>query len=184
MPSQPVKVALQLRIELEDVSPTVWRRLLVPTSVRMAKLSEMILCGMGWAGGHLHCFTVGKARFGMVLDDYPEDEIDESSVTVRQALRTVTKFGFEYDFGDGWDHIVKIEAELASPFGLKAAVCLGGENACPPDDCGGPYGYAEMLAVLGDAEHKEHASLVEWIGGPFDPTEFDLVGTNALLQKL
>jgi hypothetical protein len=173
-----------LRIELEDVSPVVWRRLLVPTSVRMAKLSEIILAGMGWAGGHLHCFTVNGSRYGMVLDDYPDGEIDEGSVTVLQALRNVTRFDYEYDFGDGWDHMVKIEAELASPLGLKAAVCLGGENACPPDDCGGPGGYAEMLAVLGDAGHEEHELVVEWLGGPFDSRGFDLVMTNALLQRL
>jgi len=183
VPTAPPKVAFQLYVELDDVMPTVWRRLLVPTSVRLSKLADVLLNAMGWNNSHLHCFNVGGSRYGMVEDEYPEGEIDETSVTVRQALRGSKRFEFEYDFGDGWSHTVTIEQELSSPLGLKAAVCLGGENACPPDDCGGPGGFAKMLEALADTTNDEHESYQEWIG-EFDPTDFDLVATNALLQKI
>jgi hypothetical protein len=184
VPTPPGKVALQLHVELEDVTPVVWRRILVPTSVRLAKLSEMLLAAMGWSNSHLHCFNVGDVRYGMQCDDYPEDEVDEKSVTVLQALRVAKRFEYEYDFGDGWTHSITVEAEFTSPIGLKAAVCLAGENACPPDDSGGPWGYVHMLEALADPKHEEHQDYLRWAGGPFDPTAFDLVSTNAALQRI
>lgn len=184
MPTSPGQVALQLHVELEDVTPAVWRRLLVPTSVRLAKLSEMLLATMGWSNSHLHCFNVGDVRYGMQFDEYPDEEVDEKTVTVLKALRNAKRFEYEYDFGDGWTHVGTIEAEFTSPIGLKAAVCLAGENACPPDDSGGPSGYAHMLEALADPKHEEHKDYLSWAGGPFDPTAFDLVTTNAILQKI
>jgi len=151
--------------------------------MRLSKLADVLLAAMGWSNSDLHCFNVGDTRYGMVEDEYPEGEIDETSVTVLQALRTAKRFEFEYDFGDGWSHTVTIEQEISSPFGLKAAVCLAGEYACPPDDCGGPRGYATMLEALADPESDEHGGYLEWIG-EFDRTAFDLVATNALLQKI
>jgi hypothetical protein len=177
-------VAYQLHVELDEVTPVVWRRLLVPTSVRLAKLSDMLLAAMGWTNSHLHCFKVGDAQFGMQFDDFPEEEIDEKSVTVLQALGDAKRFTYEYDFGDSWNHMVTAEAESSSPLGLKAAVCLGGENACPPEDCGGSGGYAHLLAVLADPKHEEHEDYLGWVGGLFDPTLFDLVGANAALQRI
>jgi hypothetical protein len=177
-------VAFQLHIELDGVSPVVWRRLLVPSSVRLSKLSDMLLVAMGWTNSHLHCFNIGGASYGMQFDDYPEDEIDEKSVTVLQALRDTRELNYQYDFGDSWDHLVTVEAEFSGPLGLRAAVCLGGENACPPEDCGGSGGYRYMLEALADPKHEEHEDYLSWVGGPFDPTSFDLVTTNAALQKV
>jgi hypothetical protein len=179
----PSKVAYQLHVELNEVAPAIWRRLLVPTSVRLSKLADVLLVAMGWSNSHLHSFNVGDTRYGMVEDEYPEGEIDETSVTVLRALRATKQFEFEYDFGDGWSHTVTIEQGLSSPLGLKAAICLAGENACPPDDCGGPGGYAAMLKALADPADDEHENYLEWIG-EFDPTAFDLVASNALLQKI
>ena len=91
-----------LRIELDEVTPTVWCRILVPTRVRMSRLHDMIQAAMGWTNSHLHAFTVGDARYGMCFDEHPEDEIDEQTVTVLQALRGQKRFTYEYDFGDRW----------------------------------------------------------------------------------
>jgi Plasmid pRiA4b ORF-3-like protein len=166
------------------VRHAVWRRILVPGSIRMAKFSPILLAAMGWNNSHMHAFLIGDERIGMCFDDYPEGEIDETKVTVLQALREVRRFVFEYDFGDGWEHEVVVEDLTWSYFGLKFAVCLDGENACPPDDVGGPHGYAQLLEVLSDPEHEEHGRMLEWARGPFDSTEFDLANTNALLQKV
>jgi hypothetical protein len=169
---------------LAEINPVIWRRLFVPGAVRMAKLSEMILAAMGWTNSHLHAFRVGEKRYGMCFDDYPEEEVDEKGVTVLQALREERRFVYDYDFGDGWEHDVVIEELSWSYFGLKFAVCIDGQNACPPEDVGGPGGYSEFLDAISDPKHEEHASYLEWAGGSFDPAEFDLAATNAALQRV
>lgn len=150
----------------------------------MAKLSEMLLAAMGWTNSHLHAFRVGDARYGMNFDEYPEGEIDEKQVTVLQALRDERRFVYEYDFGDGWGHDVVIEDLSWTYYGLKFAVCIDGQNACPPEDVGGPWGYTEFLEAIADPAHEEHESYLEWVGGPFDPAGFDLASANAALQKI
>lgn len=185
MPTPPGQLSLQLRIELDEVAPAVWRRILVPTSVRMAKLHDMLQSTMGWTNSHLHAFTVGDARYGMCFDDFPEDEIDEQEVTVLQALAGHERFVYEYDFGDGWSHTITIEDEIRTSRGLRFAVCLAGENACPPEDSGGSGGYERMLEALTDPNHEEHDNYVQWIGDDtFDRTAFDIVAVNASLQKI
>ena len=183
-PQPPGQSVFRLRIQLRDVDPVVWRRILVPGSIRMAKLSPILLAAMGWNNSHLHAFEIGDKRIGMCFDEYPEGEIDEKSVTVLQALRDERRFVFEYDFGDSWEHEVIIEELTWSYFGLKFAVCLDGENACPPDDVGGTGGYVEFLEAISDPDHEDHQHMLEWADGPFDPAEFDLANANALMQKV
>lgn len=184
MPTPPGQPVVQLRIELADIDPPVWRRLLVPGSVRLDKLHRMIQAAMGWEDCHLHSFSVGDARYGMQFDDYPEDELDEKSVSVVGAIREAKSFTYEYDFGDGWEHEILVEARWTMPIGLKFAVCLDGQNACPPEDSGGPGGYAMLLEALADSSHDEHEELLRWAGGAIDPTEFDLALANARLQAV
>ena len=144
----------------------------------------MLQASMGWTNSHLHCFTVGEDRYGMKLDEYPDGEIDESTVTVVAALRDHRFFEYEYDFGDCWDHLVEIERAGRYPIGIKFGVCLDGANACPPEDCGGTDGYANLLEALADPAHDDHKMLARWIGGRFDATAFDLMLTNAALQRI
>ena len=145
----------------------------------------MIQAAMGWTNSHLHAFTVGDARFGMCFDDYPEGEIDEQTVTVLQALLGRKKFTYEYDFGDGWEHTITIETEFRTPHALKFALCLAGENACPPEDSGGPGGFEYFLEALADPKHDEHENYVRWNDGvTFERSAFDLVEVNARLQKV
>lgn len=174
----------QLRLSLVDVMPTVWRRLLVPGSVRLDKLHRMFQAAMGWEDYHLHSFTIGDARIGMRFDDYPDDELDEKEWTVLRAIGEVRRFFYEYDFGDSWRHEVVVESFWRSSRGLKFAVCVDGQNACPPEDCGGPPGYADLLEVLADPSHEEHEHMRSWVGGPFDAAEFDVAFANARLQAV
>ena len=97
----------------------------------------------------------------MHADDYSDDELDEAETTLLRALGDERRFSYEYDFGDGWEHEVVVEAASQAPRALKLAVCLGGENNCPPEDCGGTPGYADLLTVLADPSHEEHADLAE-----------------------
>ena len=187
MPTPSGQAAFQLRIQLEDIKPVVWRRLLVPGSVRLSKLHDMFQVAMGWTNSHLHSFKVGDVSYGMNLeDDWDDelDEVDEKTVTVLQATRGHRRFRYVYDFGDNWRHDVVIEDEIHSPHGLKFAVCVEGQNACPPEDCGGTGGFAELLEVLADPSNEEHEHYLGWVGGIFDPTAFDLVSVNAELQRV
>jgi hypothetical protein len=180
----PGQSVFRLRVQLRDVEPVVWRRVLVPGSVRMNRLADMLLAAMGWSNSHLHAFDVGGTRYGMHFDEWPVGEIDEKDVSVLQALRDTGRFVFEYDFGDSWEHDVVIEELTRSRFGLKFAVCLDGQNACPPDDVGGADGYARFLAAIANPDHEEHDDYVTWIGRVFDRGEFNLANTNALCQKV
>jgi hypothetical protein len=175
---------LSLRIQLRDVTPVVWRRILVAGSIRMAKLSLILIAAMGWNNSHPHEFLIGDQRIGMCFDDDPEDDIDEKSVTVLQALREERRFSFAYDFGDSWDHDVVVEDLTWSSVALTFAVCLEGENACPPDDVGGASGYRRFVKAITDPEHEEHDRTIGWVDGPFDPTEFDVAKANALMQRV
>jgi hypothetical protein len=94
------------------------------------------------------------------------------------------RFEYEYDFGDGWHHSLVIE-EISPPEpGVEYPVCLAGVRACPPEDCGGPWGYPEFLEILADPAHEEYESMLEWVGGAFDPERFDLARVNGLLRMI
>jgi Plasmid pRiA4b ORF-3-like protein len=180
----PGQKVLQLRIALEEVRPVIWRRLLVPGSVRLNRLHEMLNTAMGWTDSHLHQFRVDGALYGMQFDDYPDDELDEAAFTVIGAVGMVRRFFYDYDFGDDWNHEVVVEDVSSWPWGLKHAVCLGGERACPPEDVGGVPGFEEFLEVLADPDHEDRERMVVWSGGDYDPERFSLVGTNIALQRL
>jgi hypothetical protein len=175
---------MECTIELRDVAPRVWRRLLVPASVRLHKLHRIFQAAMGWEDCHLHSFDIGEDRYGMQFDDYPEGELDEQSVTVLRAVGAQERFSYEYDFGDSWEHEIGVQSISRMPIGLKFAVCIDGAGACPPEDCGGTGGYAELLRVLDDSSDEEYEHLSEWVGGPIDPHEFDLALVNARLQTV
>jgi hypothetical protein len=157
---------------------------LVPGAAHLPKFADMLCAAMGWQNYHLHQFRVGDLLYGMHLEEYPDGEIDEKGVSVLQALRDHRRFFFDYDFGDGWEHEVVIESVSWNPLGLKFAVCVDGQNACPPEDVGGIPGYDEFLEVIADPTHDEHDHYVAWSGGSFDPAAFDLAAANALLQKV
>ncbi len=184
MPTPPSQVVFQLRVTLRDVDPPPWRRLLVPGSVKLARLHEFLQAAMGWTNSHLHCFEIGGARYGMQFDEHPEDELNERDVSVLRAIGEHESFLYEYDFGDSWEHDAVVERVVRAHRGLQRAVCLDGASTCPPEDCGGSYGYRHLLEALADASHPDHLDLTDWVGGVFDPSSFDLVAVNVALQAV
>ena len=184
MPTPPGQPVVECTIELREVQPRVWRRLLVPGSVRLDKLHRMFQAAMGWEDCHLHAFEFGGERYGMQFDDYPEGELQEKDFTVVTAVGANERFTYEYDFGDSWEHQITVHRVGRMTKGLKFAVCLEGANAGPPEDVGGSWGYEHLLAVLADPSHEEFQQLSEWVGGPVDPAEFDLALVNARLQAV
>lgn len=181
------RMQVQLKIELRGVKPLVWRRILVPETVTLAKLHVILLHTMGWSGGHLHEYEIAHTRYGVPDPQIPSFEplLDERRMRLKSVAETSTRrFTYTYDFGDDWEHVVKLEDLVSPKPGAQPIECLAGANACPPEDVGGPPGYAMFLAILADPNHKEHAHIKRWIGRPFDPTAFDLGAVNELLAHI
>ncbi|MEP7181388.1 MAG: plasmid pRiA4b ORF-3 family protein [Betaproteobacteria bacterium] len=169
---------LQLKITLRDVEPQVWRRLVVAPDLTLAQLHDAIQSAFGWQDNHLHEFRVGDFRYGRpdYEDGFPGDGPalgDERKAPLALALRGQRKLEYWYDFGDDWWHDIVVEAVLDADARAPAKALVAGERACPPEDCGGPPGFSDLLAALRDPAHPEHAELREW-AGRYDPDKFDL----------
>jgi hypothetical protein len=174
-----------MKVTLRDVRPPVWRRLLIPGDITLGGLHGVIQRAMGWGGGHLHAFrTSGDEDVCSDKDAEIEGAEDEDRVTLRDVAPVVgSRLVYEYDFGDGWEHDVRVEAieDLGTP--ARAVVCVAGARACPPDDVGGPGGYEHFLAAIADPDHEEHEHLLEWCGGGFDPEAFSVKAVNVRLVR-
>jgi hypothetical protein len=184
MAAKPRPNTLTLRIALLDHRPEIWRRLLVPGSVRLDRLHLIFQAAMGWTSSHLHQFRIGQALYGMHYDDWPDEELHEIGFGLSEVVQQDHRFLYDYDFGDSWEHEVVVErAQTIRPV-LQSAVCLAGANACPPENCGGTGGYADLLEALADPAHPERKRYLQWVAKNFDPTSIDLAATNAALQRL
>jgi hypothetical protein len=180
--TEPVAI-YQLKITLEHIRPPIWRRIQVPGAVLLPHLHRLIQTVMGWEDAHLHAFRVGNTSYGQPDSDLNDWMQDERRVRLAQiAPAEKSKFRYEYDFGDDWHHIVVVEKISPVERGKIYPVCLTGKRACPPEDCGGPWGYSEFLEAISNPEHEQHEELLEWIGGEFDPEAFDVASVNTELQ--
>lgn len=181
----------QLEVTLRGSEPRIWRRLQVPGSANLGWLHAVIQVAMGWTNSHLHQFMVEEQAYSdpaFELNEFEGDPqvLDESKALLMDiAPRENDTFAYQYDFGDSWDHQVKVE-RILGPGPAAAAVpqCLAGARACPPEDCGGVWGYADLVKIIGNPKHKEHKSMMEWLGRTFDPDAFDRDTVNACLRKL
>ena len=146
----------------------------VDSQTRLSTLSDLPEAAMGWYGGHLHLFDVRGTTYGEPDADWDDDVIDERTARLADVLPTVrSKMRWDYDFGDGWEHDVVVEAIGPPEAKARYPVCLAGRRACPPEDCGGPYAYEDLLKALSDPSHPDHADLTEWAPPDFDPEDFD-----------
>jgi hypothetical protein len=187
------KSTFQLRISIQETDPEVWRRVLVPGTIPLDKLHDVIQDVFGWWDYHLHAFNIGVSRFGLPDVDGFEDEeqdIDEHGVKLHSLVGEGDQFTYEYDFGDFWVHDVKVESVEyvvdsveSEALTLRRAVCIDGANARPPEDCGGTGGFEEFKTVMANPRHEEHESMAVWSGGPFDSERFSLAEANAMLQR-
>ena len=140
---------LQIKITLKGIRPPIWRRFLVPEGLSLSDLHDVIQKVMGWWNSHLHQFVYRKKRYGMPDPDWDFDRIiDDSTVALKDlSLSPKDKILYEYDFGDGWEHELRVEKILPAE-GRLSPVCLKGARACPPEDCGGSWGYASLLEAF------------------------------------
>lgn len=184
----------QLKITLRRSSPPIWRRILVPADCNLEVLHAAIQRAMGWSDSHLHVFEIAGEEY-MGCDPMggavESDGRDAAKYRLSEVVRAEkAKFNYQYDFGDSWDHVITVEKILqdaASNSGVKAAqpfLCVAGAGACPLENCGGIWGYYNLLAILSDPKHEEHADLKDWAGGAIDPTAFDLGAINERLRRI
>ena len=174
----------QLKVTLQGIRPPIWRRLRVPSDATLAKLHRILQVALGWEDGHLHRFRVGGLTYGDrgVLGDVV-DRSERTARLDRVASSERSTLCYEYDFGDGWELAIVVEAVLPPEAGVRYPVCVAGKRACPPEDCGGPWGYGELLDAIGNPLHPAHADRLAWLGGPFNPEAFDLEEVNRRLAR-
>lgn len=171
--SRKIPAVHQLKITLTGSQPPVWRRVRVPCDMTLAQLHDVIQASMGWTDGHLHQFVVGDAVYGPADADGLLECEDEEGVRLRSiARRPGTRFCYEYDFGDGWEHDVELEEVLDPSPSAFYPLCTDGGGACPPENSGGVAAYRRMLDVIGDTRHPRRARTLQQLGAGFDPELF------------
>ena len=176
----------QLRVDLKGAKPPIWRRILIDASGNLYDLHCAIQNAFGWYNAHLHGFSQGYTYFGIPNDELDfHKTIDERKTLIKDVLVAIgDTLNYEYDFGDGWEHQIKLEKTPAKVSEKKLPVCIKGKNACPPEDVGGLWGYYDFLDVINDSSHPDHAEMAEWIGAEtFDPAWFDIEEVNEMMAE-
>jgi hypothetical protein len=185
----PKKQVYQFKITLNGSKPPIWRTIQVPSTYTFFDLHVAIQDAMGWYDSHLHEFRI-RVKTGETLvlgtpldemDDFGDEEIlpDWKHKISKYESILPKSFTYTYDFGDDWEHKIDFEKAIPAEVGVTYPRCIKGKRACPPEDCGGVWGYEELLEILADPEHDEYEEMTEWVesmtGGPFDPEQFDSV---------
>jgi Plasmid pRiA4b ORF-3-like protein len=168
-----------LRLELRYVEPKVWRRVMVSGDFVLSDLHHVIQMLFDWDDAHLWQFEFGKDIYAPDiggLDDFTpagKTSYDADETLLEEALGSRKKFLYTYDFGDDWQIDIAVESRVDAE-AAKVPVCLDGARAGPPDDMGGPPGYAHFCEVMADVKHPEHGEMKDWIDGEWDAEAFDL----------
>lgn len=175
----------QLKVTLDHVRPPIWRRVLVPSAITLAGLHDVLQIAMGWTDSHLHQFEFRGALYGKPVREYDFDVQDEARTRLdRLLVRAKDQMHYEYDFGDGWRHLITLEKVVTPESTVQLPTCIAGARACPPEDCGGAPGYAQLCEVLADPTHPEYEEMLEWVGEDYDPAFLDLDAVNRTLTRL
>lgn len=174
----------QFKITLKGTKPPIWRRIQVPETYNFWDLHVAIQDAMGWWDYHLHEFKISHPVTGREIEigiPSEDDELFDIEIIPERSQKIGDLFSMEnkvaeyiYDFGDGWQHKVQLEKILPRDENIKYPVCIAGKRACPPEDCGGVWGYQEFLEAIENPDHEEHEEMLEWVGGEFNPEDFDV----------
>jgi hypothetical protein len=182
----------RLKITLDNVQPRVLRRVEVPVDIRLDDLHLVIQEAMGWENYHLYEFRAGDTAWGIPDPDFPGYAPEEDHAASKSTLADILAngggkaFKYLYDFGDGWEHGIKVEAvaEAAADADVAYPRLIAAKSACPPEDVGGPWGYGNYLEIMADPKHERHAELVEWRGPGFDPEAVDEAAIHRRLAAI
>lgn len=176
---------LHFKIVLIESKPLIWRTFQVTDDYRFDRFHQVIQIVMGWQNSHLHEFRIKDRLIGMVdewSEEYSPGMEDETKIYLRDvSLDEKEAFTYLYDFGDSWSHVIYLEN--ISNTKLLDPICTGAEKACPPEDCGGVWGYSDLLEILKDPSHPEYDEYIEWLPSGFNPDHFSLEAVNTELKK-
>ena len=186
-------VTYRIRVDLDDAKPPIWRELDVASDLTLDRLHGILQTTMGWTDSHLHEFASGDSATDRLAEHYRPQQsidndlegIDETTVGLDELLvEPGDRLFYGYDFGDDWAHTICLEEIRPREPEQPTAVCLAGARACPPEDCGGIWGYHNLLKALRDPKGPGREELLEWVGPDFDPELFDRVQVNAVLERV
>ena len=184
----PTRVA-DIRIELADIRPPIWRRVAVPLDMSLADLHMVIQVAMGWFNSHLWEFEIDGRSCGVSgLKDEPvwgDEILDARSLRLGRLIeRGVTKFNYLYDFGDSWRHRIIVRSVEPAGRGMSYPRFLAGKRRCPPEDVGGVPGYRHFIDALANPDNAENSELLKWYGAPYDPESLDTEKIAAALTGI
>ncbi len=182
-------VIFRFKVVLMDSQPAIWRQIEVPDGT-LDDLHEHIQTAMGWTNSHLHQFVIDDECYGdpELLNDglYERETIDSTQTQLGLLFgkaRRGMRFRYQYDFGDGWEHEVIFEGCFALEPSVKYPRCADGARACPPEDVGGMWGYADFLDAIRDPRHENHKDMLEWVGRRFDPEKFSATAATKEMRR-
>lgn len=184
--AQPAREIASLRIELVDSDPLIWREVEVPTDITLATLHQIVQAAMGWFDYHLWEFRVGGKTYGLPMDeDWGTEPRQEAAKTrladVLKIGRTV--IGYTYDMGDDWAHKLVVSNVRPADERISYPRYVGGQGACPPEDCGGLPGFYWLLEARADPQHPDHVDAQEQLGD-YDPDEIDQLSIAVELGRI
>jgi tetratricopeptide (TPR) repeat protein len=185
LPQKTSSIVYEMKASIKGAKPAIWRRFRVSGNITFYKLHRVLQEVMGWSNYHLYEFRFGELLLGEPDPEFGREIRSARRVKLNEILtREMAKFIYIYDFGDGWEHEVTVERILSTNDKLRHPVCVGGERACPPEDCGGIGGYSDLLKTIHNPAHEQYEEMMEWLGGEFDPKRFDIDEVNRTLKGL
>ena len=172
----------ELKIELKDTNPRIWRRIQVNSDISLNELHHVIQISMGWTNSHLYSFKIDEIEYS--LPEYNDDYLEYSdSRKIKLKVLTVDTFEYLYDFGDYWEHTIQVLEKIEGKK-LLNPICLEGAGNCPPEDIGGTHGFEQFLEIMKDVSHPERDSYIEWYGSVYNPNKLSLMEINKELANL
>jgi Plasmid pRiA4b ORF-3-like protein len=182
----------QFKIQLKNISdPLVWRRLLVPAQFSFMRFHKVIQAAFGWEDNHLFQFSPkgysSHPLIGIPEEEFANEMLDSKKIILYEIFtEPKQKFMYVYDLGDDWKHNIMLEKQVEEK--MIRATCLDGGGACPPEDCGGAYGYENLKLVLDDPKDPDHGEMKKWLGlkknQKWDADAFDLAKAGSLVGRV
>ncbi len=185
-PPKKMNTVFQIKVTLMGIAPLIWRRI-QSKDCTLVELHDLLQVAMGWEFEHLYRFIIGGVKYADLEMASQEDVQDASDTNLSEILPAQNRrprFHYEYDFGDQWMHQLVVEERFPPEQGVKYPICVAGQRACPPEDCGGPWGYPGFVEAISNPDHRRHEEMLEWVGGEFDPERFDLESVNKQLRRM
>jgi hypothetical protein len=175
----------RLRVEIDEVTPTVIRRVEVPVTIRLDDLHFVLQIALGWQNCHPFEFRVGDTAWGLLDRDDPDSSpLSAETATLADVLELADTFRYDYVYGEDWAHTVALEGMAAAAPAADYPRLVSAQGRCPPADIGGPTGYETFLQAIADPEHLHHEGMIEWDDPDFDPNKVDEPAIRANLANL